>query len=103
MGSEAYKNSGVDTDAGQAFVDAIKPYAKRASRPEVVSDVGGFAGMFAMRSNWKHPVLVSGADGVGTKLAIAKMAQKFNTKYNNTNARANRFLKCFCFGCNSYF
>ena len=79
MGSESYKNSGVDTEEGQRFVDSIKPFAKKASRPEVLSDVGGFAGMFALRSNWNQPVLVSGADGVGTKLAIAKMADKFDT------------------------
>lgn len=79
MGSEAYKNSGVDTVAGQKFVDTIKPFAKLATRPEVLSDVGGFAGMFAMRSNWKQPVLVSGADGVGTKLAIAQMMNRYDT------------------------
>jgi phosphoribosylformylglycinamidine cyclo-ligase len=66
-----YKDAGVDIDAGDALVDRIAPLAKRTRIPEVLSDVGGFAGLCAVPAGLKDPVLVSGTDGVGTKLKVA--------------------------------
>jgi len=66
-----YKDAGVDIDAGDALVDRIGPLAKRTRIPEVISDVGGFAGLCAVPSGLEDPVLVSGTDGVGTKLKVA--------------------------------
>ncbi len=68
----SYKDAGVDIDAGEALVDAIKPIAKSTLRPEVVGGLGGFGALFALdMSKYKNPVLVSGTDGVGTKLRLA--------------------------------
>jgi len=68
----SYKDAGVDIDAGEALVDAIKPIAKSTMRPEVVGGLGGFGALFALdMSKYKNPVLVSGTDGVGTKLRLA--------------------------------
>ncbi|MBK8257585.1 MAG: phosphoribosylformylglycinamidine cyclo-ligase [Polyangiaceae bacterium] len=66
-----YKQAGVDIDAGDALVDRISPLAKRTRIPEVLADVGGFAGLCAVPAGMKDPVLVSGTDGVGTKLKVA--------------------------------
>ncbi len=66
-----YKDAGVDIDAGDALVDRIAPLAKRTRIPEVLADVGGFAGLCAVPAGMKEPVLVSGTDGVGTKLKVA--------------------------------
>lgn len=66
-----YRDAGVDIAAGDALVDRIKPFAKRTMRPEVMSSIGGFGSLFAMPSKFKEPVLVSGTDGVGTKLKLA--------------------------------
>ncbi len=66
-----YKDAGVDIDAGDALVDRIGPLAKRTRIPEVLADVGGFAGLCAVPGGMKEPVLVSGTDGVGTKLKVA--------------------------------
>lgn len=75
-----YKDSGVDIDAGNTFVKMIKPLVKATSRPEVIADIGGFGGLFSLNaSKYKHPVLVSGTDGVGTKLKIAFLADKHDT------------------------
>jgi len=75
-----YKDSGVDIDAGNRFVNIIKPLVKATSRPEVMADIGGFGGLFSLNSGkYKNPVLVSGTDGVGTKLKIAFMADKHDT------------------------
>ncbi|HLE39951.1 MAG TPA: phosphoribosylformylglycinamidine cyclo-ligase, partial [Nitrospirota bacterium] len=60
-----YKDAGVDIDAGDLFVQKIKPYVKSTFRPEVMTHIGGFGGLFALKK-YKHPVLVSGTDGVGT-------------------------------------
>lgn len=68
----SYKDAGVDIDAGEALVDAIKPIAKSTLRPEVVGGLGGFGALFALDlAKYKNPVLVSGTDGVGTKLRLA--------------------------------
>ncbi len=75
-----YKDAGVDVEAGERFVRKIAPLARSVSRPEVIGGLGGFAGLFALRANrWKSPVLVSGTDGVGTKLKIAFMAGRHDT------------------------
>ncbi|HML78221.1 phosphoribosylformylglycinamidine cyclo-ligase [Geobacter sulfurreducens] len=75
-----YKDAGVDIDAGNTFVGLIKPFVKATSRPEVISDIGGFGGLFSLNTNkYRNPVLVSGTDGVGTKLKIAMMADRHDT------------------------
>jgi phosphoribosylformylglycinamidine cyclo-ligase len=67
-----YRDAGVDIDAGEALVERIKPHVKRSLRPEVLAGVGGFGAMVELPlSRWKKPVLVSGTDGVGTKLRLA--------------------------------
>lgn len=69
--SFSYKNAGVDIDAGNALVDRIKHVAARTHRPEVMAGLGGFGALFNLPTGYKEPVLVSGADGVGTKLRLA--------------------------------
>ena len=66
-----YKHSGVDVDAGDALVERIKPLAARTRIPEVLADVGGFAGMCRVPQGIDDPIMVSGTDGVGTKLKLA--------------------------------
>jgi phosphoribosylformylglycinamidine cyclo-ligase len=76
----SYKDAGVDIDAGNTFVKMIKPLVKATSRPEVIADIGGFGGLFSLNSNkYKNPVLVSGTDGVGTKLKLAFLAGRHDT------------------------
>lgn len=75
-----YKDSGVDIAAGNSFVNLIKPLVKATSRPEVLADIGGFGGLFALNAaKYKNPVLVSGTDGVGTKLKLAFLADRHDT------------------------
>jgi phosphoribosylformylglycinamidine cyclo-ligase len=69
--SLSYKDAGVDIDAGNALVDRIKGVAKRTSRPEVMGGLGGFGALCQLPSGYREPVLVSGTDGVGTKLRLA--------------------------------
>ncbi len=69
--SLSYKDAGVDIDAGNALVDRIKHVAKRTRRPEVMAGLGGFGALCELPSGYKQPVLVSGTDGVGTKLRLA--------------------------------
>ncbi len=69
--SISYKDAGVDIDAGNALVERIKGVAKRTRRPEVMAGLGGFGALCELPSGYKHPVLVSGTDGVGTKLRVA--------------------------------
>ena len=69
-----YKTSGVDIEAGRSFVNDIKDTIKSTYRPEVLGGFGGFNGMMKIPSGYKNPVLVSGTDGVGTKLNVAKLA-----------------------------
>ena len=78
--SITYKDAGVDIDAGNSFVKMIKPLVKSTRRPEVLADIGGFGGLFALNTaKYKNPVLVSGTDGVGTKLKVAFMADRHDT------------------------
>jgi phosphoribosylformylglycinamidine cyclo-ligase len=74
-----YKDAGVDIDAGEALVERIKPLARLATRPEVVADVGGFAGLCGIPAGYKDPLLVSGTDGVGTKLKSAFATGRHDT------------------------
>ena len=75
-----YRDAGVDIDAGDEFVDRIKPLVRSTFRPEVLTDLGGFGGLFRLQAaKYKEPVLVSGTDGVGTKLKIAFMLNKHDT------------------------
>ena len=69
--SLSYKDAGVDIDAGNALVDRIKGVAKRTLRPEVLGGLGGFGGLCQLPTGYREPVLVSGTDGVGTKLRLA--------------------------------
>src|SRR5215475_3663787 len=75
-----YREAGVDIDAGDEFVDRIKPLVRSTFRPEVLTDLGGFGGLFQLQSKkYNDPVLVSGTDGVGTKLKIAFMMDQHDT------------------------
>lgn len=74
-----YRDAGVDIDAGNLSVKLIKDSVKATYRPEVLGDLGGFGGLFAMSNKYKEPVLVSGTDGVGTKLRLAFMLDKHDT------------------------
>ena len=75
-----YRDSGVDIDAGDEFVDRIKPLVRSTFRPEVLGDLGGFGGMFGFQAKkYQDPVLVSGTDGVGTKLKIAFLMDRHDT------------------------
>jgi len=66
-----YRDAGVDIDAGDELVDRIKPLVKRTQRPEVLAGIGGFGALVELPAGYKRPVLVSGTDGVGTKLRLA--------------------------------
>lgn len=75
-----YRDAGVDIDAGDEFVDRIKPLVRSTFRPEVLTDLGGFGGLFGFQAaKYNDPVLVSGTDGVGTKLKIAFLMDKHDT------------------------
>src|SRR5512138_1079592 len=75
-----YRDAGVDIDEGDRLVELIKPLARRTLRPEVLAGIGGFGGLFALDlARWKQPVLVSGTDGVGTKLKVAFAANRHDT------------------------
>ncbi|MFH2134923.1 MAG: phosphoribosylformylglycinamidine cyclo-ligase [Pseudomonadota bacterium] len=77
--SLSYRDAGVDINAGDQLVENIKPYAKRTMRPEVLSGIGGFGGLVEISKKFKEPVLVSGTDGVGTKLKLAFELNRHDT------------------------
>jgi len=77
--SISYRDAGVDIEAGDALVEQIKPFAKRTMRPEVLGGIGGFGSLFAVPQKFKEPILVSGTDGVGTKLKLAFELNKHDT------------------------
>ncbi|ENP8356238.1 phosphoribosylformylglycinamidine cyclo-ligase [Vibrio sp. B513a] len=77
--SFSYKDAGVDIDAGNALVDRIKGAVKRTRRPEVMGGIGGFGALCELPTKYKQPVLVSGTDGVGTKLRLALDMNKHDT------------------------
>ena len=75
----SYKDAGVDIDAGDALIERIKPLAKKTMREGVLAGIGGFGAMFEVSKKFKEPVLVSGTDGVGTKLKLAFEWQMHDT------------------------
>jgi phosphoribosylformylglycinamidine cyclo-ligase len=77
--SLSYRDAGVDIDAGDQLVENIKPFAKRTMRPEVLGGLGGFGAMVEISKKYREPVLVSGTDGVGTKLKLAFEWNKHDT------------------------
>ena len=80
MSSLTYKDSGVDITKGNKLIEKIKPIAKSTSRPGVLAGLGGFGAMFEIPlDRYDNPVLVSGTDGVGTKLMVAEMLNKHDT------------------------
>jgi phosphoribosylformylglycinamidine cyclo-ligase len=74
-----YRDAGVDIDAGEALVERIKPLVARTFRPGVMSGLGGFGALFALGGRYRDPVLVSGTDGVGTKLKLAQRLGRHDT------------------------
>jgi phosphoribosylformylglycinamidine cyclo-ligase len=74
-----YRQAGVDIEAGDRFVDRIKPLAARTKIPELIGSIGGFAGLCAIPTGMREPILVSGTDGVGTKLKVAFAADRHHT------------------------
>jgi len=78
--SMTYKAAGVDIEAGNRFVDLIRPLVKSTTRPEVLTDIGGFGGLFSLNTRkYQDPVLVSSTDGVGTKLKLAFQLDRHDT------------------------
>jgi phosphoribosylformylglycinamidine cyclo-ligase len=75
----SYRDAGVDIDAGDELVERIKPYAKRTMRPEVLAGIGGFGALCRIPAGYREPVLVSGTDGVGTKLKLAFELDRHDT------------------------
>ncbi|KPK05857.1 MAG: phosphoribosylaminoimidazole synthetase [Betaproteobacteria bacterium SG8_39] len=75
----SYRDAGVDIDAGDALVEAIKPFARRTLRPEVLTGIGGFGALCEIPGKYRQPVLVSGTDGVGTKLKLAFLLGRHDT------------------------
>ena len=74
-----YKDAGVNIDEGEALVDDITAHVERTRRPEVIGGLGGFGALFAVPKGYDEPVLVSGTDGVGTKLKLAFTLEKYDT------------------------
>jgi phosphoribosylformylglycinamidine cyclo-ligase len=77
--SLSYRDAGVDIDAGDSLVERIKPHAKRTLRPEVLGGIGGFGALMELPKNYREPVLISGTDGVGTKLKLAFQMNKHDS------------------------
>jgi phosphoribosylformylglycinamidine cyclo-ligase len=75
----SYRDAGVDIDAGDRLVEAIKPFARRTLRPEVLAGIGGFGALIELPKRFREPVLVAGTDGVGTKLKLAFAMNKHDT------------------------
>src|SRR5712672_2487137 len=74
-----YRDAGVDIDAGDELVERIKPLVRRTQRPEVLAGIGGFGALVEFPAGYKQPVLVSGTDGVGTKLRLALDTARHDT------------------------
>ncbi len=75
----AYARAGVDLDHDESFIDDVKDIVKSTFRPEVLSSIGGFAGLFKTPERYKDPVMVAATDGVGTKLKLAAQIGRFDT------------------------
>jgi len=78
--SLSYRDAGVNIDAGNALIDKLKFITKRTHRPEVLSDLGGFGALCEIPGEYKHPVLVSATDGVGTKLKLARAESGYRNR-----------------------
>src|SRR3712207_3135849 len=78
-GGFSYRDAGVDIGAGDELVERIKPLARRTRRTGVLSGIGGFGGLFAVPDSYREPILVSGTDGVGTKLKLAFALERHDT------------------------
>ena len=94
MATVSYKDAGVDIDAGNQFVENIKPYVKSTMIPGVLGGIGSFAGAFELPSGYKKPVILAGTDGVGTKLKLAIDAKKFDTVGIDLVAMSTNDLLC---------
>src|SRR5205809_4473868 len=75
----SYRDAGVDIEAGDALVEAIKPFARKTMRPEVLAGIGGFGALCSIPEKYRVAVLVSGTDGVGTKLKLAFSLHRHDT------------------------
>ena len=94
MATLSYKDAGVDIDAGNSFVENIKPYVKSTRIPGVLGGIGSFAGAFEMPEGYKKPVILAGTDGVGTKLKLAIDSGRFDTVGIDLVAMCSNDLIC---------
>ena len=94
MGTISYKDAGVDIDAGNSFVENIKPFVKSTMIPGVLGGIGSFAGAFELPTGYKEPVILAGTDGVGTKLKLAIDSGKFDTVGIDLVAMCSNDLIC---------
>ena len=94
MSTISYKDAGVDIDAGNSFVENIKPFVKSTMIPGVLGGIGSFAGAFELPTGYKEPVILAGTDGVGTKLKLAIDSKKFDTVGIDLVAMCSNDLIC---------
>ncbi len=94
MSTISYKDAGVDIDAGNSFVENIKPYVKSTKIPGVLGGIGSFAGAFELPTGYKEPVILAGTDGVGTKLKLAIDSGRFDTVGIDLVAMCSNDLIC---------